>query len=76
MLKQMSTDKDYRAHLKFDFNSLSASAKSRLESPSFKETLQKMIKLDLDAARDIIFDIYSSTGRPGPLPQSSCVLSF
>jgi hypothetical protein len=74
MLKQMSTDTDYKAHLKFDFNS--ASAKSRLETPSFKEALQKMINLDLDVARDIIFGIYSSTGRPGPLPQSSCVLSF
>jgi hypothetical protein len=76
MLKQMSTDMDYKAHLKFDFNSLSASAKSRLETPSFKEALQKMINLDLDVARDIILGIYSSTGRPGPLPQSSCVLSF
>ena len=71
MLKQMSTDMDCKAHLKFDFNSLSASAKSRLEAPSFKEALQKMIKLQLDAARDIIFCIYSVLTL-----QSSCVLSF
>ena len=65
MLKQMSTDMDYRAHLKFDFNSLSDSQKNRFKTSSFKDAMTKMMKLALDPVRDIIFGIYSNTGRPG-----------
>lgn len=64
----MSNDMDYKAHLKFDFNSLSVSSKSRLENPCFHDALNKMTKLELDPARDIIFSVYSSTGRPGTDP--------
>lgn len=69
MLKQMSTDVDYRSHIRFDFDSLSDSVKNRLKSPSANAALQKMLLLEIDFARDIIFGIYSNTGRPGLDPQ-------
>lgn len=50
MLKQMSTDMDYRAHLKFDFNSLSDSQKNRFKTSSFKDAMKKMMNLALDPA--------------------------
>ena len=68
MLKYFSSSQDYKEFLKTEKSSLSTSDKSRLSSPKFKSAIHKLSKLDLDLAVDIIFDLYSSTGRPANDP--------
>ena len=68
MLKYFSSSQDYKEFLKTEKSLLSTSDKSRLSSPLFKSAIHKLSKLDLDLAVDIIFDLYSSTGRPANDP--------
>lgn len=65
MLKQMCTDMDYRTHIKFDVQILDKSTKKRFGSPSIRKALHKLTKLAVDPIRDIMFSLYSDTGRPG-----------
>lgn len=68
MLKFITLDDDYFNHLHFDFFSLDDSQKHRLLNPSFASALIKLHFLRVDLISDLLFSIYSSTGRPANDP--------
>lgn len=68
MLKSISSDFDFRNHLRFDLSSLDPSQLSRLSQPSFKSAFHKLKKLSVDLVADLLRSLYSSTGRPANDP--------
>lgn len=68
MLKSISSDIDFRNHLRFDLSSLDPSQLSRLSHPSFKSAIHKLKKLSVDLVADLLRSLYSSTGRPANDP--------
>lgn len=68
MLKSISSDLDYRNHLRFDISSLDSSQKVRLSQSCFKSALHKLKKLSIDLVADLLRSLYSHTGRPANDP--------
>lgn len=62
MLKQFTSDLDFRAHL--NFHNLNTSHLERLHDVQFKSAIHKLKKLFLNPAKDLIAAQYSPTGRP------------
>lgn len=68
MLKYISSDLDFRNHLRFDIDSLDVSQKTRLSQSCYKTAFHKLKKLSIDLVADLLRSLYSSTGRPANDP--------
>lgn len=68
MLNSISSDHDFRSHLRFHFFSLDPSQKKRLSQPRFKSALHKLKKLRVDLVSDLLLSLYSPIGRPANDP--------
>lgn len=68
MLNSISSDQDFRNHLRFDLFSLDPSQKTRLSQPRFKSALHKLKKLSVDLVSDLLLSLYSPIGRPANDP--------
>lgn len=68
MLYSISSDLDYRNHLLFDINSLDLSQKILFSNVKYKSAIHKLKKLRVDLVSDLLFSLYSFTGRPANDP--------
>jgi hypothetical protein len=64
MLAYLSSIYDYRDFLDSQKCSIGTAQLKRLSSSKFKSAYHKLWKLDVGLAHDLIFSLYSSTGRP------------
>jgi len=75
MLKHISSIWEYRDFLKSEEINLDPAQRKRLSSKLFRSALHKLKKLDPALASDLLFSLYSNTGRPAIDP-SILIRSF
>lgn len=68
MLKHISSSLEYRAFLRDEKDHLGYAQLKRLDTSKFHSALHKLRKLDVDLAVDVLFPLYSVTGRPAHDP--------
>lgn len=64
MLKSISSIWDFREFLSLEEINLDRAQRKRLSSKLFRSALHKLKKLDPALASDLLFCLYSNTGRP------------